>query len=63
MRIKQTILFLGIVSLFSACRPLDPNKQIDEGKVEEQEYTSKDLGWTISIPPNWKVTTREQLRM
>ncbi len=58
MKKINTLLFLLI--LISSCQQLDPNKQIDEGKVEKNSYSSKEIGWTINIPKGWKVTSKEQ---
>ncbi len=44
------LTFLTVLFLISSCRRTDPNKQIDEGKVDKNTYTSEDIGWTIEIP-------------
>ncbi|WP_303917614.1 hypothetical protein [Draconibacterium sediminis] len=53
------IYFLTILSLvlFVSCNT-DPNKQVDEGKVIENKYYSKEIGWSIEIPKGWNVTNR-----
>ena len=60
MQIRYTIILLGILILITSCGQIDPNKQIDEGNVENDVYSSKEIGWTINIPNNWKVISREQ---
>ena len=39
----------------------DPNKQIDEGKITENKYHSKEIGWTMEIPKGWNVTHKSVL--
>ena len=60
MQIKYTSILLVILISITSCGQIDPNKQIDEGKVENNFYSSKEIGWTINIPNNWKVISREQ---
>lgn len=50
------LLFSGLV----ACSPPDPNEQVDEGSFSENVYTSEELGWQITIPNGFDVTTREK---
>lgn len=57
--INKGIIYILLLSMFS-CGQIDPNKQIDEGKIENHSYSSKEIGWTINIPKNWTVTSREQ---
>lgn len=58
MKIKFTIL-LFLTVLFS-CRT-DPNKQIDDRKITENTYHSKEIGWTMKIPKGWNVTHKSDL--
>lgn len=60
MNIRHAILFFGILISLSSCKEIDPNKQIDEGKFENNRYTSKEIGWTIVIPEIWKIVSKEQ---
>lgn len=60
MQITYRVIFLALIISITSCKQVDPNKQIDEGKVENDFYTSKEIGWTITIPNNWEVTSREQ---
>lgn len=50
-----------LLTLAIACQsePKDPNKQIDEGTVTGESYTSKELGWTIEIPKGYTVTSKD----
>jgi hypothetical protein len=48
------------VWLLNSCR-IDPNNQVDEGKVENEYYTSQEIGWTIKIPSGWNVMLKDQL--
>ena len=59
--------FLAIISLFTisiltSCEPIDPNKQIDEGNVQGNIYTSQEIGWAIEIPSGWEVIKKEQVQ-
>lgn len=60
MNIRHAIIFFGILISLSSCKEIDPNKQIDEGKFENNRYISKEIGWTIVIPENWKIVSKEQ---
>ena len=53
------ILTILSLTLFISCKT-DPNKQVDEGKVIENKYHSKEIGWTIEIPKGWNVTKRDE---
>lgn len=58
MKIKLT--FLLLVTILTSCKT-DPNKQIDEGKITENTYHSKEIGWTMEIPSGWNVTHKSVL--
>ncbi|AUP80778.1 hypothetical protein [Flavivirga eckloniae] len=61
MKTRYAIILLGILVSIASCKQkTDPNKQIDEGHVKNDVYSSKEIGWTITIPDNWKVITKEQ---
>lgn len=60
MKPKHLLFTLCAVILFS-CGPADPNKHIDEGLVRGERYTSKEIGWSIEIPANWKIVSRDKL--
>lgn len=60
MQIRYLIILLGILISVASCKQIDPNKQVDEGNVKNDVYSSKEIGWTINIPNTWKVTSREQ---
>ncbi len=60
MQTKYITVLLVILFSITSCGQIDPNKQIDEGKVENKIYSSKEIGWTIKIPNNWTVISREQ---
>jgi hypothetical protein len=59
MKIKL-VTFITIAILVS-CKS-DPNKQIDEGKINENAYHSEEIGWTMEIPDGWNVTHRSELK-
>lgn len=60
MRLKNCILFLGILLVVISCKEVDPNKQIDEGNIQDNIYISKEIGWRIEVPKDWKIITRAQ---
>lgn len=55
------ILLFAPIFIITSCGQRDPNKQIDEGKVDGETYTSQEIGWTIQIPKGWSVTSRNKL--
>ena len=60
MKRVNTAISLALLTVLFACGKIDPNKQVDEGNVENKTYSSKEIGWSITIPDNWEVTSREQ---
>lgn len=46
--------------MLTSCGKTDPNKNVDEGKVERNLYTSGEIGWTIEIPKGWTVVDKEE---
>jgi hypothetical protein len=56
---KKYLNVVCLALLIISCKQ-DPNKQIDEGKVEEDLYTSTEVGWSVKIPQGWEVVTRDQ---
>src|SRR5690625_5107294 len=63
-RMKKILftIFTGIALSFTSCGQVDPNKNIDEGKVEGNVYTSEEIGWTIEIPKGWTVMDKEKTK-
>jgi hypothetical protein len=61
MREILLFTFVGILFLTFSFKQIDPNKQIDEGKVSENTYTSEDIGWTIEIPTGWTVMEKDKV--
>ena len=58
--INRLIIIVTIFTLIS-CRQADPNKQIDEGKVEGGTYTSQEIGWTMEIPKGWSIISKDKM--
>lgn len=61
----KKILFAAIIGIaisLTSCGQVEPNKNIDEGKVEGNIYTSQEIGWTIEIPKGWKVIDKEKIK-
>src|SRR5688572_7936091 len=52
---------IGLILAMLSCKS-DPNKQIDEGTVQGDTYSSEEIGWTIKIPEGWRVTSRDELQ-
>ena len=57
---KTTFLITLTVLVLTSCKPSDPNKSVEEGKVEGNIYTSEEIGWTMEIPQGWKVIDKEK---
>jgi len=57
------LLFIGISLSIISCGQIDSNKQIDEGKVENETYTSQEIGWTIQIPKGWTVISKDKIEV
>ncbi len=57
---KIKIIFVFFLFILLSCKS-DPNKQIDEGKIENGMYHSPEIGWTMEIPKGWEVTLRDSL--
>ena len=55
-------IITGIAVSLTSCGQVDPNKNIDEGKVEGNIYTSQEIGWTIEIPKGWTVIDKEKTK-
>lgn len=60
MKLSITTL-ISIILFFCSCDHVDPNKQIDEGKVKGTLYESKEIGWSIEIPKDWKIISKDQV--
>lgn len=52
---KKLFFFLtiGAALFLSSCGP--EAKKTDEGEIREQEFTSKELGWSMEIPEGWEI--------
>lgn len=59
---KTGLIFnlIAFTCLINSCK-IDPNKQVDEGKVENEYYTSEEIGWTIQIPSGWRIMLKNQM--
>ncbi|GAO31018.1 hypothetical protein [Geofilum rubicundum] len=62
MKIILFTIITGISISLTSCGQVDPNKNIDEGKVEENIYTSEEIGWTIEMPKGWTVIDKEKTK-
>ena len=61
MKSIHRIFILIVFSSLVSCVHTDPNKQIDEGKVEGETYTSEEIGWTMQIPKGWPVISKNKM--
>lgn len=52
---KKTLLSIisGLAVTLTSFGQANPNKNIDERKIEGTLYTSQDIGWAIEIPEGW----------
>jgi len=55
-------IIAGISLSLTSCGQVDPNKNIDEGKVEGNIYTSEEIGWIIEMPKGWTVINKEKTK-
>jgi hypothetical protein len=62
MKNKLLTIILGLTVSWVSMGQIDPNKNIDEGKVEGNIYTSQEIGWTIAIPTGWTLTEKAKLK-
>jgi hypothetical protein len=61
----KKILFTIVLSISLALATrgqVDPNKNIDEGKIEGNTYTSNEIGWKMEIPKGWAVVEKEKTK-
>ena len=56
------ILITSIVIALQSCGDRDPNKNIEEGTIDKQTYTSNEIGWTMEIPKGWKMRNLEKIK-
>lgn len=56
------VVIVSLSILITACGQVDPNKNIDEGKVDRNVYHSNEIGWSLEIPAGWAVTDRERTK-
>ncbi len=63
-RMKKILftIIVGISLSLTSCGQVDPNRNIDEGKVEGNIYTSQEIGWTVEIPKGWTVIDKEKTK-
>jgi hypothetical protein len=59
MRLYITSIVLFV--FFIACKS-DPNKQVGEGKIVDNMYYSKEIGWTFKIPEGWTIIKQEEAK-
>lgn len=60
-KILFTLTLSVVITALTACGEIDPNAQIDEGKITGDLYTSSEIGWTMHIPKGWAILTRDQV--
>ncbi|MCS4436690.1 hypothetical protein [Aquiflexum gelatinilyticum] len=61
----KKILFTVVLSIsiaLGSSGQVDPNKNIDEGKIEGNTYTSNEIGWKMEIPTGWAVVEKEKTK-
>lgn len=56
------ILLSSLLFILTSCGQSDPNKQVDEGKVEDNFYSSEEIGWEMEIPKGWTVIDKEKTK-
>jgi hypothetical protein len=61
MKLFQFLLVLSSAVFTHSCGPVDPNKQIDEGNVKGETYESEEIGWSIEIPKDWEIVSKDKV--
>ncbi|HEX4375200.1 MAG TPA: hypothetical protein VHZ50_17980 [Puia sp.] len=59
MKLTKLVFTIYSVTIIS-CGQVDPNKQIDEGRVKGEIYESKEIGWSIEIPKDWTIISKDK---
>lgn len=52
-------IYFFILVLLASCGNVDPNKHIDEGSVIGDIYLSNEIGWSIKIPKDWQIISKD----
>lgn len=60
MKLPSIILTIYSLVIIS-CGQKDPNKQIDEGIIKGEIYESEEIGWSIEIPKDWKIISKDKV--
>lgn len=60
MNIALYTIIAGIAVSLTSCGQVDRNRNIGEGKVEGNIYSSEEIRWSIEIPQGWTVTDKEE---
>lgn len=55
-----TLLLVIIILASNSCKNPESGKQVDEGKIDTNVYTSDELGWTMNIPDDWTIVSSEE---
>ncbi len=59
MKVYQ--LFFVTALLIVSCTTSDPNKELEEGSIKNQIYTSQEIGWTIEIPKGYEIVSKDKV--
>lgn len=61
---KKALAYSLLASLLwvISCSKSDPNAQIDEGSIADNNYVSDELGWRMPIPNGWNLLSRKQVK-
>jgi hypothetical protein len=62
MKKEIVLTFILGLTLVISCKKTIYNQEIDQGKIENNMYTNKTIGWSIEIPENWETVDVEQLK-
>lgn len=57
----KTPIAIIVCLALASCLPLDPNEEVDEGKVHGNTYTSQEIGWSMEIPSGYTIYSKEQM--
>ena len=54
-----SLLLIALSFLVPPCQAETPG--LLDGRIENNQYINEGLGWVMTIPPDWKVNTRDEI--
>ncbi|TDG37620.1 hypothetical protein EZJ43_00545 [Pedobacter changchengzhani] len=60
---KNYLTLFLLFPLILCCTQSKPVKNVDEGDVKADVYTSKEIGWSIKIPDGWDIISTDKMQV